>query len=159
MTEHPTRKTIRLQSFDYSSNGAYFVTICTQNKVSCFWAGEEPTLNPQGELILFWLKELPRHFPGVSLDSYAVMPNHVHLLVFFSGTSYSLPEIVAWFKTMTTNAYIRSVKAGQFPPFEQRLWQRSYYEHIIRNETDWFETRKYISENPMKWQMDRLYLG
>ncbi len=159
MTEHPTRKTIRLQSFDYSGNGAYFVTICTQNKASCFWAGEGPALNPQGELILFWLKELSRHFPGVSLDSYAVMPNHVHLLVFFSGSPHSLPEIIAWFKTMTTNAYIRGVKAGQFPPFEQRLWQRSYYEHVIRNETDLFETRKYIAENPMKWQLDRLHLG
>ena len=157
MADQPSRKRLRLQDFDYSSNGAYFVTICTQDKVCRFWNGNEPALNHQGEMVLYWLKEISCRFSGVWLDSYAIMPNHVHLLVFLSQTDTSLTEIVAWLKTMTTNEYIRSVREGRFPTFEKRLWQRSYYEHVIRNETDFTEIRKYISENPLKWKLDRLY--
>ena len=153
----PKRKIIRLQNYDYSSNGAYFVTICTQNRRRYFWNSDDPLLNKQGEMVLFWTKELSKHFSGVYLDSYAIMPNHLHLILFFDHTASNLPAVIAWLKTMTTNAYIRGVRTEGFPPFQKKLWQRSYYEHIIRNETELTEIRSYVSENPLKWQLDKLY--
>ena len=108
-------------------------------------------------MVLFWTKELSKHFSGVYLDSYAIMPNHLHLILFFDHTASNLPAVIAWLKTMTTNAYIRGVRTEGFPPFQKKLWQRSYYEHIIRNETELTEIRSYVSENPLKWQLDKLY--
>jgi len=72
-------------------------------------------------------------------------------------TEVSLAEVVQWFKTMTTNEYIRGVKQLGWQPFQGRLWQRNYYEHIIRNEIEWNQIRDYIHTNPMRWQEDKLY--
>lgn len=69
----------------------------------------------------------------------------------------SLGRVVQWFKTMTTNEYIRGVKCGAWSPFEKRLWQRNYYEHIIRNEQDWARIRNYVANNPARWIQDRLH--
>jgi REP element-mobilizing transposase RayT len=68
-------------------------------------------------------------------------------------------RIIQWFKTITTNAYIKGVKNNQFPPFDKRIWQRSYYDHIIRNEHSLFRIRKYIKNNPINWQNDKNNLG
>ena len=154
---YPKRKTIRLQDFDYSSNGAYFVTVCTQGHRCLFWEWDQAVLNTGGTMVFEWLSKLPGKFPGVELDCCAVMPNHVHMLLFLEQSQTSLDKVVSWFKTMTTNAYIRGVKIGLYPSFDKQLWQRSYYEHVIRNEQDLRETRNYISENPLKWQLDHLY--
>lgn len=72
-------------------------------------------------------------------------------------TEVSLSEVVQWFKTMTTNEYIRGVKQSEWQPFPGRLWQRNYYEHIIRNEIEWNQIREYIQLNPMRWQEDELH--
>ena len=153
----PKRKIIRLQNFDYSSNGAYFVTICTQNHTRFFWDSDIPHLNKSGEMVLYWMKELPLRFSGVYLDGYAVMPNHVHLILFFEDSTAALADVIGWFKTMSTNDYIRGVKADDFRPFQKQFWQRSYYEHVVRNQRDMDEIRKYVADNPLKWQLDKLY--
>lgn len=67
----------------------------------------------------------------------------------------SIPGIIQWFKTMTTNDYIKGVKQNRWKPFNGIVWQRNYYEHVIRNEIDLFETREYINNNPKKWEIDR----
>ena len=144
------RKTVRLQEYDYSSNGAYFVTLCTQDKKRLFWKVGKKELNDQGCMALKWLLEIPRKFVGISLDCYVIMPNHLHCIFLFEDAAVDLQTVMDWYKTMTTNAYIREVKAGRFLPFEKRVWQRSYYEHVIRNEQDLQETRRYILGNPLK---------
>jgi len=68
-----------------------------------------------------------------------------------------LPEIVQWFKTMTTNDYIRGVKNSNWPRFDQKLWQRNYYEHIIRSEDSYLTIAEYIQTNAIKWQKDKYY--
>ncbi len=153
----PVRKPIRLQDYDYTTNGAYFVTVCTHKKQRLFWDGNTPNLNGQGQLILFWIKELSNHFPGLYTDCYSILPNHIHLVLFLQNATTDLPTVLEWWKTMTTNAYIRAVKHGQFPPFDRRIWQRSFYEHIIRSEAELYEVRKYVVENPEKWHLDSLY--
>ena len=111
-------------------------------------------------------------FPSVETDEYVVMPNHIHGIVVIVGadlrvrpdprapmiegthTGVPLPRIVQWFKTMTTNEYIRGVKRYGWAPFQGRLWQRNYYEHVIRNEEDLEDIRQYIVGNPAQWPED-----
>ena len=106
-------------------------------------------------------------FPTVSLDTYAIMPNHLHGIVSIDKTVDSissqgahagapLPRMIQWFKTMTTNEYVRGVKNGYFRPFDRRVWQRNYYERIVRNETELDAIRNYIVNNPLNWDDDVL---
>ena len=84
------------------------------------------------------------------------MPNHVHFIVDIQEST-KLSSILQWFKTMTTNEYIREVKNNIFPPFHKRIWQRNYYEHIIRNENSSYQIEQYIENNPKLWKEDILY--
>jgi REP element-mobilizing transposase RayT len=81
------------------------------------------------------------------------MPDHVHMIVRIKErhAGRSLPDVVRFFKTMTTNAYIQGVKDGTFPPFNRKIWQKSYYDHVIRNQQDYNEAWEYIESNPQKW--------
>ena len=157
--ELPQRKRIRLKNYDYSQNGAYFVTICTNKKEKLFGEIVGATLcgrpNRPDKMVEKYLFELENKYQNLELDYYVIMPDHIHFIVFISGdhAGSPLPQIVDWFKTMTTNAYIRGVKSGLFPPFADHIWQRSYYDHIIRNENDLYETRKYIENNPFRWEL------
>ena len=159
----PKRKQLRLPFFDYSTGAAYFITICTHQRQPLFGridllSPEDapclfPALNQPDQLVIQFLHQLEHKYPTVSLDAYVVMPDHVHFILFQSAVSGAhagapLQEILKWFKTQTTNAYIRGVKDGLYLPYQQHLWQRSYYEHIIRNEMDLNETRSYIENNP-----------
>ncbi|MBC7263536.1 MAG: hypothetical protein H5T64_04160 [Chloroflexi bacterium] len=172
MTHDPEkhhRRSIRLQDYDYSQPGAYFLTICTQDQQCLF--GEivdgEMQLNDAGRMIARWWEELPNKFPSAETDEYVVMPNHFHGIVIIVGADLCvrpdpgthvgvpLPEMVQWFKTMTTNEYIRGVKQHGWHPFPGKLWQRNYYEHVIRNEQSLHRIREYIATNPQRWSLDK----
>ena len=164
VTKLPYRKSIRLKNYDYSSNGYYFVTICTQNREKLFGKIVGATLcghpNNPDKLIVKWLLELENKFKDIKIDEYIIMPNHIHFIIKRTGdhTGSPLRDIVGWFKTMTTNEYIAGVKDGRFMPFKGRLWQRNYYEHIIRNYDDYINIAEYIQNNPLKWEEDKLYV-
>ena len=173
------RKSIRLKDYDYSEPGDYFVTICAQNKKCLF--GEvvdcEMKLNDLGRMVEKWWIELKKKFPSVGLDEYIIMPSHLHGVITIIDPvgadlcvcpqrSYCpskkgghagppLQEIIQWFKTMTTNEYVQNVKTKNWPPFEKRLWQRNYYEHIIRGKNDLDKIRDYIISNPGVWTEDK----
>lgn len=206
------RRSIRLKEYDYSGNGAYFVTICTQNRDCLFGeiSGEDMEMNAAGRLVAEWWAKLPDKFNGVSLDEFRIMPNHFHGIVVLVGAppcgcpddvdlvgadpcvcppltagegesmegahiegahiegahiegahikgahmGAPLHRMVQWFKTMTTNAYIRGVKDHNWPPFPGRLWQRNYYERIIRDEDELTAIREYIINNPARWAEDK----
>lgn len=163
----PNRKSIRLKDYDYAQQNAYFVTICTHHRANLFGSidvssvGAHPCVRPNSanKMIENWLFKLETKYEGISIDCYVIMPNHLHVILFNTGahTGAPLPQIVKWFKTQTTNAYIRGVKDGLYPPFDQHVWQRNYYEHIIRNEHDLTDIRRYIEENPLKWQEDTYF--
>jgi putative transposase len=164
----PPRKSTRLRGYDYAQEGAYFVTLCTQNRISLFGAieGDEMQPNDSGNVILYWWNELQTKFPSIELDSHILMPNHFHaIIVLFDVNQKGAPtcaplqnnlldQIIQWFKTMTTNAYIRGVKEQDWQVFPGKLWQRSYHDHIIRNEDDLNTRRQYILSNPAKWDLD-----
>ncbi|MFA4881119.1 MAG: transposase [Candidatus Doudnabacteria bacterium] len=110
-------------------------------------------------------------FTDITLDAYKIMPNHLHGIIVIKplsngrthgsvigrthGSAPTLGNIVQWFKTMTTNEYIRAVKNYQWQPFDGRLWQRNYYEHIIKDYEEWEKIREYIVKNPEKGEDDR----
>ena len=97
-----------------------------------------------------WIREIEHAFPTVGIDTHIIMPDHIHLIlqIHDPANMTSIPTVIEWFKTMTTNEYIRSVKEGKYPPFHKFVWQRGYYEHIIRNIDDLTEIRNYIIRNP-----------
>ncbi len=191
----PHRRPLRLVGYDYSQVGAYFVTVCVQNRACLF--GEvvagEMQLNHAGRMVEEWWHRLPSKFTGLDLAEHAVMPNHFHGIVLIVGAApcgrpgtcgglyagcgtghphggaptvaeprrgispegrFTLGDVVDWFKTMTTNSYIRGVREQRWQPFSGRLWQRNYYEHVIRDEDDLTRIRQYVLENPMRWTDD-----
>jgi len=172
------RRNLRVQGYDYSQYGPYFVTICTQKKRCLFGQVDEGkmVLNQAGQLLKSWWEKLPGKFPGIELDQFAIMPNHFHGIIAIPGIHHvgadpcvgpdssiqrgepagsPLPKIIQWFKTMTTNAYLQKVKNNGWPPFPGKLWQRNYYEHIVRTEEELGRIREYIFYNPAKWAIDR----
>ena len=220
------RRSIRLQGYDYSQAGMYFVTICVTD-MECFFGSVvegKMVLNDAGKVMEKWYFELPNKFPDIEQGHYVVMPNHFHAIVINNGkgnpnapsqnpvgadpsfrnpvradlcvrpTNENIPPdgdilgehvppdgdilgehvppdgdilgehigsplhgVVQWFKTMSTNEYIRGVKNHDWPRFRDKLWQRNYYEHIIRDQRGFENISGYIENNPGKWGDDRFY--
>jgi REP element-mobilizing transposase RayT len=169
---HYHRRSIRLQGYDYTQSGAYFVTLCTHQR-DCLFA----TISVDGELILNdvgriveeeWCRSAEIR-KEIELDTFAVMPNHLHGIVVISRAdvvgatgrsplppvrpgpaSHSLGALIAGFKSATTKRINLLRKTPGQP-----VWQRNYYEHIVRNERDLNAIRIYIENNPMNWALDR----
>ena len=170
------RRSIRLQGYDYSQAGAYFVTICCQDRIHRFGkiVNGVMELNDAGKMVEKWYWELNHKFPNIQCGEMVVMPNHIHLITVIVGAdlrvcpdSMAMGEhigsplytIVQWYKTMTTNEYIRGVKSNHWQPFNKRIWQRNYWEHIIRNENEYNRIAQYIGNNPAQWERDKLNGG
>lgn len=157
---YPNRKPMRLKNYDYSQNGAYFITICTYNRQKLFemsTVGNDLCVVPlcnvqQNKIIEKWLHELENKF-NVTINKYVIMPDHIHMILIIDSERHigcSVPDIMQWFKTMTTNEYIKCVKENKIKPFDKKLWQKSYYDHIIRDENDYITKWNYIENNTLK---------
>ena len=164
-SERHYRRSLRLKGYDYSRDGAYFVTICTKNRECLF--GEivngSMLLTPFGEIVGACWDDLPCHYQHMELDAFVVMPNHIHGVIVLADTvvgagfkpaptrkRHGLPEIIRAFKTFSS----RRINGLRNAPGTS-LWQRGYYEHIIRNENSLNDIRNYIQFNPAMWQWDR----
>ena len=171
------RHSTRLAGYDYSTAGFYFVTICVQNH-ECL-LGEivegRVVLNDGGRMVDHWWKELPQRFLNVTLDTFVVMPNHFHGIIILQPTvgaplaapSYrqnkitdqgaassaptdkTLGDAIRAFKSISAIGVNRIIDRSGQP-----LWQRNYYERIIRNEEELLKTRQYIHDNPLQWEFD-----
>jgi len=159
-----TRKPNRLHDYDYSKNGAYFITICTKNRMEILGniVGDDAHIVPTiiqhseyGEVVKKYIENISVLYDDVNVDNYVIMPNHVHLIIVLhnsqnNGTMWAssptkqigIPQIIRSMKTMITK------KIG-FP-----LWQRSYHDHIIRNQKDYNRIYEYIQNNPKTWAND-----
>jgi putative transposase len=164
------RRSIRLKEYDYSQTGAYFVTLVTVDRACLFGEVEAGVmrLNPFGSIVENEWRRLGERFERINLDEWVVMPNHLHGILLIveedvnrAGTGEmqgkatgappgSLGAIVGSYKSITT----RMVNALRRTPGEL-VWQRNYYEHIIRNEDEWEAIRSYIRNNPPQWELDR----
>ena len=167
------RNPLRLRNFDYSQNGAYFITICAHNRECLFGAIQDNRMilnNADWILGDVW-NDLPNHYSHVLLDAFIIMPNHVHGIVVLRDPilgagfvraglkpaptttgmkRHGLPEIVRGFKTFSS----RRINETRNMP-GMKLWQRNYYEHVIRNDRSLAASREYIMNNPRKWALDR----
>lgn len=179
-TPNRRRRTIRLRGYDYSQPGAYFVTVCTAGRQSILGRIIEGrrALSAVGEIVQAGWDSLPRHFADVTVDAFVIMPNHFHgILMILSqdevgakhperrnasplqlsgkarGTAAgSLAAIVQNLKSVTT----RRINAVRRTP-RAIVWQRGYYEHVIRNDDELAQTREYIVDNPLRWEEDEYY--
>lgn len=156
------RRSLRLPGYDYRSAGAYFVTICTQNRVHRFGTVSDATVkhNAAGLAVCTVWQSLPVRFAAVRLDSWILMPNHLHAIVWLVAIPETvqpqLGDVVGAFKSLSTTAYIAGVRQQNWPPFAQRLWQRNYYEHIVRDADDLARIQAYVAANPAQWSANRL---
>jgi REP element-mobilizing transposase RayT len=161
------RRSIRLQGYDYSAAGAYFVTLCPQNGECLFEdiIADEMMLNAAGRIVADeWLKTADIS-TAIKLDEWVVMPNHFHGIVVFTDSvraihespqqqrrNMRLSKLIGRFKMLTA----KSINAIHHTP-GAKLWQRNYWEHIMRNESELNRIREYIHNNPAQWKNDRLY--
>ena len=173
--ELPKRKNIRLQGYDYSQNGYYYITICTNNRQHLFGeiisvVGDGLSvpiieLNENGKIIDEYIKNVAIKYENVKIDKYIIMPNHVHIILVNSnyengletqnGTGNPSPTIgmiIGWLKYQTTKCINDINENGLL-----KIWQRSYHDHIIRNVQKYQKICKYIETNPLKWQNDCYY--
>ena len=160
------RKSMRLQGYDYTFPGAYFVTMVTQLRECLFGkvVDSEMQVNQFGLIVEHAWMDLPSHYPQVTLEAFVVMPNHVHGIVVINecrGGSqtrpyrmiqHGLPEIVRAFKSFSAMRINQLQKRDRVA-----VWQRSFYDHIIRNEQDFRNIWEYIHNNPQKWQDDEFH--
>ncbi len=168
------RRSIRLKGYDYSQPGAYFITVCTHNREHLFGHVDKGkmVLNNAGDVIKKSLLEIPEHFPNVTIDEYVIMPNHVHCIMIisvgannhsplrgYSPQQVNSPKHPKSGTSKTIGSIVRGFKIGAVKWFRentdiQKPWQRNYYEHIIRNENELNDIRKYIVNNPISWDAD-----
>ncbi len=173
----PGRKSTRLKSFDYSTTGAYFITICTHNRKNILSrivrtenreiidlsVGEglappeyRSELKPCGMIADEQLKLIENRYPSVTIEDYVIMPNHIHIIIYLheeaggASPSPTLDDVVCAFKSLTSR--ICKQRLGV-----DKMFQRSYADHIIRNYDDYEKHVKYIHDNPMRWYYDELY--
>ena len=178
------RRSIRLKGYDYSQPGWYFVTVCVQNREMLFGdiVNRKMKLNSIGKLIDYYWQRLPKHFKNIELDEYQIMPNHFHGIVHIVRAMHSDQNIASEPNDSTGNASPlpppppRGTKPGSLGAVMQnfqsittrkinkirktpgvRLWHRNYWEHIVRREAELNLIRKYIIENPKKWDEDYYY--
>ena len=160
----PKRKPNRLNGFDYGAGHSYFITICTQNreKILSHIVGEGstlPILTKQGEIIKNLIECIPLKYSSFSVDYYVIMPNHIHLLttVFDDGRADPSPTItsfIGWLKYQATKEIYKITGNNQ-----KKIFQRSFYDHVIRNRDDYEQISKYIYENPINWESDEFFVG
>lgn len=166
----PKRRSLRLQGYDYRNSGVYFVTICTAEKRPLFGTVRQGAvhLNEIGQIADNCWKQIERVRSGIALDAYIVMPNHIHGILLFSeadaadctpadardSAAGSLGAIIGQYKSIVT-------KRSQFTrsPPARPIWQRNYYDHIIRSAASLEKIRQYIVENPARWLDDDMYIG
>ena len=166
------RKRLRLNDYDYSNAGYYFVTICTKDKGLFFGniEKEKMILSGLGEIVEKHWIQIPEHYQNVILDEYVILPNHIHGIIIICGDSKTgqcpvttdmendanrkygiLSKVINSYKGIVTKMIKRTRIENNF------AWQRSFYDRVIRNDEELLKTRQYIQNNPLKWSLDDYY--
>ena len=165
----PARKSLRLYHFDYNTPGAYFLTFCTQNRkhflsriVGAIQESPEPQLTICGKIVDMVMQNIPAHL-HVTIDQYVIMPNHVHLIAVITEEDVrrEIRESPLQSRTIISKliGYIKmnASKAIRQHYGDVTVWQRGYYDHVIRNQEDYTALAEYIQTNPLRWELDQLY--
>ena len=150
----PNRRSIRLKGYNYGDPGAYYVTICSYDHSPVFGRIADNALvaSQWGEFAEAWWSKIPERWHPVKLDQFVVMPNHVHGILLFPdevSATTTLGNVVNWYKGSVTKS-IMKLEGNR----ESQVWQRSFYEHIVRDDGDLLRIQEYITANPYKWADD-----
>ncbi|MTI55453.1 transposase [Geosporobacter ferrireducens] len=160
MENLPQRKPLRLRDYDYSQAGYYFVTVCVKDGECILCRGEQGspegvanfTLSKTGEVVEAAINNIEKYYSNIRIDHYTIMPNHLHMIVIISmdqnGRTLFAP---------TLSRIIKQFKGYVTKQIGYSIWQKSYHDHIIRNEQAYQEIYNYIETNPLKWKLDRYY--
>ena len=153
------RKNIRLQGYDYSHNGVYFVTICVKDSHGILWddTGARPArsegctgLSDNGRIVESAIMNIPLKYSNIALDTYTIMPNHLHMILLVdSGRAMRAPTKIS--------TVINQFKGYVTKQIGYTIWQKLFHDHIIRNEEEYCRIWQYIDENPAKWVDDCYY--
>ena len=161
--ELPKRKPVRLHNFDYGRSGVYFITVCVEKRKNILSkiVGEGsplPQLTEYGMIVDGWIKRISEKYQEVSVSTYVIMPNHIHLLLIVENDggrgnpSPTVNNAIGWLKYhWTKDINQKQGTAGE------KVFQRSFHDHIIRNVDDYNEIYRYVCENPRRWKLDKLY--
>lgn len=151
----PKRKNIRLNDYNYSSNGAYFITICTKNKENLLWENvgancvrplDQLPLSKIGIVIENEIYKLNTVYENIKVDKYQIMPNHIHLIIFIYEDSNGRTQFAP-----TISRIIKQFKGSITKQIGFSIWQKSFYDRVIRNEKEYQEVWNYIHNNPLKY--------
>ena len=147
------RKNIRLHPSVYESTGLYFITICIQNRACMLGLIKNDELIPStiGEAVTSIIIEYSHHYPGLDIQQYVVMPNHVHLLIFRSPDE--------GLHTISLSRFISRIKSTATLKCGKAIWQRGFYDHVIRSEDERLCIMEYIQNNPRKWELDKEFVN
>ena len=156
----PNRKHYRLDNYDYSSIGAYFITICTSERRNYFWERvgatigrpQDVPLSQYGNVVDEAIKNIPSIYPALNVDCYVIMPDHIHMILIICADENGRPMVAP-----TMSRVVQQLKGYITKRIGKSIWQKLFYDHIIRNHEDYEEHVKYIYENPMRWQYGELY--
>lgn len=156
----PKRKPHRLPNFDYRTPGAYFITICTKDRKCILWDAvgasiarpHTPPLSGWGQVVDKAIRNIPIHYPAVSVDRYAVMPNHVHLLLQINTDADGRPMVAP-----TISTVVQQFKGIVSKQIGHSIWQKLFHDHVIRNQADYMKIWEYIENNPLQWKLDCFY--
>lgn len=160
------RRSIRLKGYDYSQAGLYFITICVQDRRCIFGriTFNEMILNDFGMVAHQQWENLPQLFPNMDLGAFQIMPNHMHGIISLHSLpagavratlTVALGNIVGAYKSLVANECLKIHKQKHPDETMGKLWQRNYYEHIIRDETSYQRISAYIANNPKNWTGDK----
>lgn len=158
MSDLPKRKDIRIKEYDYSAPGAYFVTICTKNRAQILWETvgadiirpQDVSLSVVGKIVEQGVLQISNHYDHIAVDKFCIMPNHVHLILVVQNN-----EDGRMISAPTVSTVVGSMKRWVFKQIGRSIWQKSFYEHGIRNQQDYDEIWEYIENNPMKYIQKR----
>lgn len=176
------RKSIRIKNYDYSTPGVYFITICIKGRENKLGTIQNKKMHPNkyAEIVENCITKIPQIYNKIEIDKYIIMPNHVHMIIIINNTeqrhtynpktiSYSdnvkirskmlIPKIIQQLKTVTiklVNEYDEQCEGQGLHNMQPLRWQRNYYEHIIRNEKEYYNICQYIENNPANWEEDCL---
>ncbi len=150
----------RVKDYDYSGDGGYFLTICLQNRQNQLWkpnfyepiargADFESLLSERGKIVNEAIKNIPVYYPSVTLDKYVIMPNHIHLLLILQNDARG-----SAMRSPTISVIINQMKGYVTKRLGTSIWQRSFYDHVIRGKEDYEKIWEYIDKNPPKWAED-----
>ena len=160
--ELETRKPIRLENYDYSQNGAYFITVCVKDRKpilsnivgATIGRPFEIQLTQCGEIVKNSIENIPKFYPDVMVDNFVIMPNHIHLLLRICVDNSGRPMTAPTISNVINQAKGYVTKRVGFT-----IWQKSYYDHVIRNQDDYNETWEYIENNPKKYVLKQTQDG